>query len=217
MQIINLESFGISHIGLQRSNNEDVWAELFDKRFYALADGMGGHQAGEVAAKETISLLCQIMQRLPEATQEESSLYLKEAICETNRRLYEMAEAASHLQGMGTTLCCFLIHENSFIHAHVGDSRIYRLRGTLTALTSDHTIKKEVHGIPYKNVITRAIGTAPIVEPEIGISPLQDGDIYFQDGRPAGWSRAPCEAAFHRDTTEVLFGQTSVRVVQRGS
>ncbi|HSW86012.1 MAG TPA: Stp1/IreP family PP2C-type Ser/Thr phosphatase [Rhabdochlamydiaceae bacterium] len=198
MQLIRfkLKSYGISDIGLIRQNNEDVWSSIPECNFFALADGMGGHKAGEVAAKEAISKLCESFSQKfslstgKSATSHISNL-LNQAIKEANAWVYNMASQNESFQGMGTTLCCFLLYEQTLIYAHVGDSRIYRFRdGVLKQLTVDHSLRSELIAtgqldegtaslFPYKNIITRAIGTSPQVEPDIDACSVEPEDIYF--------------------------------------
>lgn len=183
----NIESYGISDIGLVRPNNEDEWA-VVDARFFALADGMGGHKAGEVAAKIAIITLCQAINHKNKSSIPEEIEHLKKAIANANSCVNDLAKENEDLKGMGTTLCCLLLHEDTLIYAHVGDSRIYRFRKELAQLTQDHSLRYELiakgqldedQAFPFKNVITRAVGTASAVTPEVGTTTIQEGDIYF--------------------------------------
>lgn len=189
-----IESYGLSDVGLVRENNEDVWAELLNEYCFILADGMGGHQAGEVAAKETVDILSDHIRKIIKAKKtsiEELSNWLKKAIIDTNRRIYQLSLEKKELHGMGTTLCLALIHHPYLIYAHVGDSRIYRIRDQkIERLTKDHSLKDELISkgqlleedapfFPYRNVITRAIGTQPQTDPEIQTTLMDPKDIYF--------------------------------------
>lgn len=193
---LELKSYGISDIGLGRSSNEDVWAGMPQYSFFVLADGMGGHKAGEVAAHEAVTSLCHSIQSLfaspisAKHSPEEMSVNLEEAILNANSTVYHLSGQEEEFSGMGTTLCCFLLHETSLIYAHVGDSRIYRFREKLEPLTQDHSLRAELiargelekekaHEFPRKNIITRAIGTHPIVLPEIRRTTVLPGDLYF--------------------------------------
>ena len=192
----NAESFGISDIGLVRENNEDHWAMLATPPFFALADGMGGHNAGEIAAKEAVQTLCQkIYEHFENAPADIYSLqeiksHLKKTIINTNNWIYRLASENKNLQGMGTTLCCMLLFQHYLLYANVGDSRAYRYRDKLEQLTVDHSLRQELvdkgeleqkhfHTFPQKNIITRAIGKQSDVEPDIGVIQVQVGDIYF--------------------------------------
>lgn len=189
-----IESFGMSDIGLSRPNNEDMWGELPDDRFYALADGMGGHLAGEVAAKEAVLRFCDSMEKFfrynPEPTVDAAKSCLKDAFQETNRWIRKFGADYPTLRGMGTTLSCLLVLNQQLVYAHIGDSRIYRFRKRLERLTRDHSLceelvmkgkldEEEVFTYPRKNILTRALGIAPTIEPEIQETTFQAGDLYF--------------------------------------
>jgi serine/threonine protein phosphatase PrpC len=184
---MKLLSFGLSDIGV-RTNNEDVWAACTETGFFALADGMGGHQAGEVAAKEAIEHLSDSVKQIKTLNPQEWMDALRLAIEKANQYVYNLGKKDESLNGMGTTLCCLIWAKEAVIYAHVGDSRIYRLReGKLDLLTQDHSLftkwlqaGKESHSpFPYKNVITRAVGTAPKANPEIAICSHHPGDLFF--------------------------------------
>lgn len=190
---MTIESFGTSDIGLVRLTNEDVWAHMGPERFYILADGMGGHQAGEVAASETVIKLCDFIHDLPpkQLSSDQLISLIERAICDTNYWVYQLSKEDPEMAGMGTTLCLALIHHETLIYAHVGDSRIYRIRkGRMTRLTTDHSLRGEMiatgemsesqaWNFPFKNVITRAIGTHPNVIPEVHATEILPGDLYF--------------------------------------
>ncbi len=187
------EVYGFSDIGTIRQNNEDFFSCLHEQHFYALADGMGGPNAGEVAAKETLLDICNAALKLREQIKDPRQLLLqlKDAIKDTNRHIHAMGKEHPAFQGMGTTLCCFFLHENQLLFAHVGDSRLYRFsKGRLIRLTEDHSLKNklirsgelkrgELLPAPYSHVITKAIGPSGNVEPSISHSPIEDGDLVF--------------------------------------
>ena len=186
-----LKSFGFSDIGLNRPNNEDVWAALPEVGFFALADGMGGHQAGEVAAKEAIDSLLLSAKEIKELNSLELVIEIRYAIERANQWIYQMSRSSEKLRGMGTTLCCLKWTPQWIIYAHIGDSRIYRLRNKkLELLTKDHSLlakwlaMKEPNKpcdtpFPYKNIITRALGTSRRVKPEIAVESHEKGDLYI--------------------------------------
>jgi protein phosphatase len=173
----SVESFGISDLGLARNNNEDVFHEIPMHNFFVLADGMGGHNAGEIAAKEVVHHLSTSVSQLFSSQEnhlpfEEIPLHLHQAIIKANSWVHQLSEQKAEFSGMGTTLCCLLLHHDSLIYANVGDSRIYRFRDRLEQLTEDHASLE-------KNMITRAIGTSPSVEPDICVTPIKSNDVYF--------------------------------------
>ncbi|MBS0616388.1 MAG: Stp1/IreP family PP2C-type Ser/Thr phosphatase [Verrucomicrobia bacterium] len=192
--LMDMESYGVTDIGSRRQNNEDVWAELPDCQFYILADGLGGHQGGEVAAKEAVMGLCDAIDTLflsdEKPTAAKASHAIESGVKHVNKAIRGLALQHQELAGMGTTMCCFLILENTLIYAHIGDSRVYRFRGKLERLTQDHSLRQKLLSsgdldetsaskFPYKNIVTRAIGTTPTVSAEIKTSPIHKGDIYF--------------------------------------
>lgn len=186
-----LKSFGISDIGLNRSNNEDVWAALPDIGFFALADGMGGHPSGEVAAKEAIESLLTSAREIKNTSSMELVIEIRHAIQKANRWIYDLGQQQSQFSGMGTTLCCLIWTDECVVYAHIGDSRIYRLRNKkLQLLTEDHSLLAKWLGMgkraeqcqtpfPYKNVITRSLGTSLRAKPEIAVTPTEVGDAYI--------------------------------------
>jgi protein phosphatase len=189
----HLEHYGASDIGLTRQNNEDVWAELPELAFFALADGMGGHKAGEVAATEAVVSLCQsVREALSHETfdAEQARAVLTRAFSDANRWVFHLSEREEALHGMGTTLCCMMLCGSSLVYAHVGDSRVYRYRDGLEQLSHDHSLRGELLArgeleeesafhYPFKNVITRAIGTNASVEIDSAITDVRPGDVYF--------------------------------------
>lgn len=191
---LKISSCGLSDVGLVRQNNEDVWAELPELRFFALADGMGGHQAGEVAAREAVETLCRLIKKKfkgKSKSLDECGDVIKAAFEQVNTYVYKLGRSSSDFKGMGTTLCSLYISEEGVVFAHVGDSRIYRLRNkNLEQLTKDHSLIRELVELGqinehqatdfiYKNIITRAIGTEAIVEPTVQIAEIEIGDIYI--------------------------------------
>lgn len=193
---LKISAVGLSDIGLVRQNNEDVWGQVPKIHFYVIADGMGGHQAGEIAARETVTTLCEIVSKNlnledEDLTLEEARHILIESIEEVNAHVYKMSRKDPDLRGMGTTLCCLLVHPKGLIYAHVGDSRIYRLRSEkLFQLTKDHSLMRELIDLGqlqekqtgeffYRNIITKAVGTEPLVEPSVRLTSLMKKDIYL--------------------------------------
>lgn len=191
-----VKAYGISDIGLVRQNNEDAWGKLPELNFYALADGMGGHRAGEVAAKEAIKALCDHFKQTvsiagPKLSLDEAYGLVQLSIEHANSTVYQLSKSDPELSGMGTTLCCIYCHPKGIIYAHVGDSRIYHLHnGTLAQVTKDHSLLRELVDLGqldeknsgdflYKNIITKAIGTENLVEPTVQISEIVEDDIFL--------------------------------------
>jgi protein phosphatase len=168
--------------GRVRPHNED--ALLVQPPLFVVADGVGGAQAGELASRLTVEAFAD------ESTAEDAEERLRERIVEANRRVHERSQADPSAAGMGSTVVAALAHGSSVSFGHVGDSRIYLLRGgRLQQLSRDHSLvgelvrqgrltaeEAEVH--PHRSVITRALG-APTVEVDVWTIEAQDGDVYL--------------------------------------
>ena len=173
-------------VGRMRKNNEDSY--LSSKPVAAVADGMGGHSAGEVASAIAIEELAALRGRGPWENETAATDDLKQAILRANRRIREMAASDRKLNGMGTTLVA-LLEDGDMVHvANVGDSRGYLLRqGELSQVTVDHSLVQELvddgrlspedaERHPQRSVITRALGIDPEVEFDLFTYKLQVGD-----------------------------------------
>jgi protein phosphatase len=183
---VKLHSFGISDVGRVRKNNEDVWAVIPDRHFFILADGMGGQKAGEVAASYALQSMCRSVDAMPcDMTVEQACPLLRRAIAAANTKVFHESRRHPAFSGMGTTLSCFMVVENSLIYAHIGDSRLYRYRSKLDRLTEDHSLRNPAlaHLITShthrKNMITRAVGAHSVILPDLGVIPIVSKDIYL--------------------------------------
>lgn len=194
MRLPVVEVYGHSDVGLNRYNNEDIWMALPDLRFFALADGMGGHNAGEVAAKEAIDTLQTSVEQFLNPnlnaflTVGGIISQLRIAIEAANKKVLTLGKEVLSYKGMGTTLCCFYFYDDLIVYAHVGDSRIYLFRNSkLKQLTHDHSLTNqllsqgylETSSSAYRNIITKAIGTSSKIEPTIASLPVQINDLFF--------------------------------------
>lgn len=175
-----------SHAGLLRTLNEDsVYA---GPRLLAVADGMGGHAAGEVASAVAIASLAPLDEDAPGT---DLLAALRGAAMTANDHLHAMAQADDELSGMGTTLVALLFSGTRMGLAHVGDSRCYLLRdGELSQITHDHTLvqalvdegrisEEEARSHPQKAVITRVIDGRPEVELDLSVREVRVGDRYL--------------------------------------
>jgi protein phosphatase len=173
-------------VGRMRKNNEDSY--LSQQPVAAVADGMGGHSAGEVASAIAIEELASLRDRGPWDNETAATDDLKQAILRANRRIREMAASDRKLNGMGTTLVA-LLEDGDLVHlANVGDSRGYLLRqGELSQVTVDHSLVQELvddgrlspedaERHPQRSVITRALGIDREVEFDLFTYKLQVGD-----------------------------------------
>lgn len=189
-----VRSAGLSDIGLGRKRNEDAWIKLDSLGFYALADGMGGHPSGDIAANQLLHHLCRLARlHLPDFKGDKEGLgeLIQFFICQSNSYLYQLGREEPELKGMGSTLLMLCFCEGHAVFGHVGDSRIYRWRCDtgLVQLTEDHSLLRELTSsgiLPdqkierrVRNVLTRAMGTRSRVRPEIGIEPARDGDVFL--------------------------------------
>lgn len=195
-----LEIVGNTDKGMVRSHNEDAVFTNAAGGFVVLADGMGGYNAGEVASGMATTLLgselqksfarCEPHEARPDGRPWVRSV-LETEIARANGAIYQAAQSQPQYAGMGTTLVMAVFHDNSVTIAHIGDSRLYRLRGEeFVAVTRDHSLLQEQidSGIitveqarhsQNRNLVTRALGVDPTVEPEIHDYPVQPGDIYL--------------------------------------
>ncbi|WAL64172.1 protein phosphatase 2C domain-containing protein [Amycolatopsis cynarae] len=177
-------------VGRRRDANED--SVYTSPRLLAVADGMGGHVAGEVASSAAVAAVTELDRRLAEDTVEESLAdALAGMVGDAVRRLGTLVEEDPLLQGMGTTLTALLWDGTRFLVAHVGDSRAYRLRdGVLEQITRDHTVVQELvdqgritpevamtH--PSRSVLTRALQSGGEAEPDIFAVEARAGDRYL--------------------------------------
>jgi len=183
-------SHGVSDMGLVRTNNEDAWVSSTRERLFILADGLGGHQAGEVAAKEAVDSFSKSFHEsfIEAAKAELSEVEIIEALrlCfeRANAHVYEMSCSHELLRGMGTTFCALSFHEDMAAISHVGDSRIYLLRnGQFEQLTKDHCwTRRHIPDGPEKlckGVLTRALGTTSDVEPTIRLIKVCPQDLFL--------------------------------------
>jgi serine/threonine protein phosphatase PrpC len=177
------ETTGITDAGRRRRRNEDAY--VLEPPLFAVADGMGGAQAGEVASR----LAVDAFREFHEADELEPEERLSAIIQEANRRIYERAREDTQASGMGTTVTAALVGEESISVGHVGDSRAYRLRGgRLEQLTDDHSLvadlvrggrltpeEADVH--PQRSVITRALGTDIEVDIDAFTFEAEPGDV----------------------------------------
>ena len=188
------EVAGLSDVGLVRSKNEDSFyvahhqsVDLSRGILLAVADGMGGHVAGEVASQTAIDFLATYYS--DEDVFESPEERLGRKVVQANETLLALAQASPLLEGMGTTLTAVLLVEGGHLAiCHVGDSRVYLLRnGSLEAQSDDHSFvgeqvrlgfltEAEARVHPARNVITRALGIRPSVNPDLGSLDLKPGD-----------------------------------------
>jgi protein phosphatase len=193
---------GQTDVGMKRNHNEDTFSILDEENLFIVCDGMGGHASGEVASQmaiETIRNFFRDTREDPELTwpykMDRSRRYeenrLITAIKLANLRIHEASKRESKFHGMGTTIVAFYSIEEGAYLAHVGDSRIYRLRdGQLQQVTEDHSLlndyikmkkltAEEIANFPHKNVIVRALGMKESVKVDTFLEHPLPGDIFL--------------------------------------
>lgn len=188
-------AFGLTDVGRRRENNQDRLLLDAERGVYAVADGMGGHAAGEVASQIAIEALGEAVDgdRLGRnaADTEETARRLEAAFLEGNRRICESVLTREEWRGMGTTIVALVALDDRVVVGHVGDSRAYRLRdGQLQRLTNDHSwVSEQVRlGLltddeakrhPMRNIITRALGNRDELEVDTTEEPIHPGDVFL--------------------------------------
>lgn len=198
---LTLRSFGASDVGRRRSINEDAFLCNDEVGLWIVADGMGGHAAGEVASRESIDTISGMVRRGKEtidlggeASEEKARAarrILEGAIQGATYLLFAMAELDRGKAGMGTTISAMMSFGQSVALAQVGDSRIYRARGgQALQLTEDHTLiawqlkqglitTDEARVSKQRNVITRAVGSRDYVQVDTSVWETEAGDRYM--------------------------------------
>lgn len=186
---MKLRGAGDSDVGRRRRINEDRHGQDAGLGLYLVADGMGGHTAGQVASALAIDT---VLEAVRAGTVGDGSLTerLRRAVALANERIYATGEARAELSGMGTTLVALLGEGSRAAVAHVGDSRAYRVRGgRIRQLTDDHSLVGELQRRgeisadaarehPHRHVLTRALGVRPEAEPDLGELALEPGDVF---------------------------------------
>jgi serine/threonine protein phosphatase PrpC len=192
---------GKTDTGRVREHNEDTIASDVDVGLLVLADGMGGYNAGEVASgiavKTITNLVREGLAREDLASVDRStgltrpSIVLRDAITRANKIIYQTARSQAECEGMGTTVVAALFYDNRISIAHVGDSRLYRQRGSeIAQVTMDHSLLQELVDRGFyspeeaqraanKNYVTRALGVEPQVEVEVQEHMVDKGDIFI--------------------------------------
>ena len=180
-----------SDTGIVRRGNEDNFHADVRRGLFIVADGMGGHAAGEVASEMAVQILARELDELPSMTLEQMSDRVQGALRRANAAIFERTSTELDKQGMGTTASVLILLGNRFLIGQVGDSRVYMLRdGRLEQLTKDHSwVQEQVDaGLltpeqaryhPSSNVITRCVGAGPDVEPDTYTGLVQRGDLFL--------------------------------------
>jgi protein phosphatase len=196
-----LQSASLTDPGRVRDHNEDCIESRPDIGLFVLADGMGGYNAGEVASGMATSLISDGLQETwdprslaskgRDDTKSLSEQLIKDQVARANSAIFTTSQNNPECAGMGTTLVVALYFDNFMTVAHIGDSRLYRLRGeSMEQVTRDHSLLQEQldSGLitpeeaklsQNKNLVTRALGIDPSVEPEVHVYETQPDDTYL--------------------------------------
>jgi protein phosphatase len=199
---LRVKGLGLTDLGRKRATNEDAYYVDDKIGLYVVADGMGGHAAGEVASQEAVETVYGMVKRgvanLNKLTEPVSDVdasaacrLMESAIQGATYMVFSMAELDSGKKGMGTTISAVLVSGAFAVTAQVGDSRIYRTHlGETEQLTEDHTLiawqlkqglitPEDAKRSPHRNVITRAVGNRDYVQVDTAIVPLTSGDRFL--------------------------------------
>jgi PPM family protein phosphatase len=192
---------GMTDTGQVREHNEDTIGTDGDIGLVALADGMGGYKAGEVASgiavRTVMGLVREAVDREdltrpdPDRGLSRPGILLRDAVQRANKLIYQTARTQANCDGMGTTVVAGLFFDDRLTVAHVGDSRLYRYRGgRLEQVTRDHSLLQELvdrgfytpeeaQRAAQKNYVTRALGVEPAVDVDVTEVPVQKDDLYL--------------------------------------
>lgn len=181
-------------VGMIRSGNEDSFAVDADPEkggLFIVADGMGGHAAGEVASEMAVQIVGRELHELRDLETNGVDRQVADALKSANRKIHDRTLTEVDKQGMGTTVSVLILAGHRYLIGQVGDSRVYLLRdGALTQLTKDHSYVQEqvdagfltpeqARYHPYSNVITRCVGASPDVEPDVYGGEVKLGDVFL--------------------------------------
>ncbi|MBR5535929.1 MAG: Stp1/IreP family PP2C-type Ser/Thr phosphatase [Clostridia bacterium] len=179
-----MEYAALTDVGIKRHNNEDSYIVNEANNIYIVADGMGGHNAGEIASLEA----CRIIESYILHNKGDIADVLREAVVKANRDIFVRAAENSSMQGMGTTIDACVVRDGVINIAHVGDSRVYIIsKDSVRKVTRDHSVvgmmleegsitEEEAKNHPQRNYITRAVGSTITVDVDIVKEKLHDGE-----------------------------------------
>ncbi len=188
--MVKISSFGKSDVGLKRSSNEDSFVMRPDLGFVALADGMGGAAAGEVASQIFVETAMDVFSRNTTVLEQELLKMIQETFLLANERIHTHAKDDPHCEGMGCTAELIAIQNQKYFLGHVGDSRTYLFRqGKLKQLTQDHSLVQDQvqQGLitpadarkhPLKNIILRSVGVSENLAVDLLRGRSFSGDIF---------------------------------------
>ncbi|NLM20611.1 MAG: Stp1/IreP family PP2C-type Ser/Thr phosphatase [Peptococcaceae bacterium] len=186
-----MKTVSIYETGCVRKNNEDSYLVLPDYGLFAVADGMGGHNAGEVASYLAIEELKKRASSLNSISIDEIQKWIASAIENANKEVFEASRHETGMEGMGTTLTTLVLKDNKAVIGHIGDSRVYIWRNCQLALLSeDHSMVNELVRMgqiseekakdhPHRNILSRALGVEEHPEIDYFQLEVQAGDVFL--------------------------------------
>ncbi len=206
---MRMESWAITDVGKKRDHNEDSHLVNDETGLYVVADGMGGHIAGETASRTAVEVMDEVIrEKLSQLTPNDSQqpatgtrmmfsvedpveTMLADAVRAASGAILDKIEEDRNLAGMGTTVCSLLFHENKLYFAHVGDSRLYRIHDDqIDQVSTDHSLvqeqvdaglitKEQAETSKYKNIITRSVGFERDILVDSDLVPCKTGDRFL--------------------------------------
>src|ERR1041384_3835945 len=190
-QRVHITCAGRSDVGIIRSGNEDNYLMISERGIFIVADGMGGHAAGEVASEMAVKTIAKELGSLRGLGDEEVAERMRTSIRGANGAIFQRTLTEHDKRGMGTTVTSLVLYDARFLIGQVGDSRAYLLRdGKLTQVTKDHSYVQEqvdagyltpeqARTHPYSNVITRCVGANSDVIPDIYVGSVKAKDLFL--------------------------------------
>ena len=189
--VLHYSAAAVTDRGRKRPSNEDSFGLSVEHGVFIVCDGMGGAAAGEIASSLAVDEMIRVLSNRGGDDSTPTTAAIEEAVTSANDAIYSRAVRNPRLSGMGTTMVGLATRENQVWVMHIGDSRCYRLRNRrLEQLTDDHSLVEEqvrmgrmTHSealrSPFRNVITRALGTQPSVTPDIREVEADSGDLFL--------------------------------------
>jgi protein phosphatase len=188
---VHITCAGRTDVGIIRSGNEDSFLMVPDRGIFVVADGMGGHAAGEVASEMAVQLIARELGSLRGLSDEQVAERMRLAIRAANGAIFQRTLKEHDKRGMGTTVTALTLFGGRFLIGQVGDSRAYLLReGRLAQVTKDHSYVQEqvdagyltpeqARTHPYSNVITRCVGANSEVVPDVYVGSVRTRDVFL--------------------------------------
>lgn len=190
-RIVEFTCAGRTDVGVVRSGNEDAYLLSPEEGVFVVADGMGGHAAGEVASEMAVQIIGDRLKAVAGHNDAKASEIIREGIREANAAIFQRTLNEQDKRGMGTTATAMVLHGPRYLIGQVGDSRAYVLRnGQLLQITKDHSYVQEqvdagyltpeqARTHPYSNVITRCVGANADVVPDVYMGAVRAGDTFL--------------------------------------